>query len=135
MAAYIGGRWKDYDSMLLEWCNYDYEKTTLDRTKELQHPVPKKSEVLFASYGGGSYEGDALVIFKHDGKLYEVNGSHCSCYGLEGQWKPEETSVEALAMRKKKTDEDYCYHYLSDHDDPAYEEYWKLVSRLQKKKK
>lgn len=31
--------------------------------------------------------------------LYEVNGSHCSCYGLEGQWEEEETTVEALAYR------------------------------------
>ena len=53
-------------------------------------------DVLFASYQQGGYEGDALVLFKQDGKLYRVSGSHCSCYGLEGQWEPEETTVEAL---------------------------------------
>lgn len=57
-------------------------------------------QVLYAHYGMGSYEGDALVIFEEDGKLFEVNGGHCSCYGLEGQWKPEETSWQALAIRK-----------------------------------
>lgn len=56
-------------------------------------------EIIFAAYDIGDYQGHALVIFERDGKLYEVNGSHCSCMGLEGQWQPEETSWKALAMR------------------------------------
>lgn len=59
----------------------------------------KNAKVYLAWYGYGSYEGSSLVIFEKDGKLYEVNGGHCSCNGLEGQWKPEETSWEALDMR------------------------------------
>ena len=55
--------------------------------------------ILFAWYGHGSYDGSAFVLFERGGKLYEVNGGHCSCYGLEGQWEPEETSVEALKHR------------------------------------
>lgn len=67
-------------------------------------------EVLLASYGTENYTGDAFVLFRKDGKLFEVNGSHCSCFGLseldysgtaETQWKPEETSVEALRVRLK----------------------------------
>lgn len=54
--------------------------------------------VLFAAYDG-DYDGQALVVFRLDGKLYEVNGSHCSCYGLEDQWDPELTSHEALWHR------------------------------------
>jgi hypothetical protein len=54
------------------------------------------TNVLLASYGTPSHEGYAFVLFERDGKLYEVHGSHCSCYGLEGQWEPEETTVEAL---------------------------------------
>ena len=44
--------------------------------------------IYLAWYGYGSYDGQSLVIFEKDGQLYEVNGSHCSCYGLEGQWRP-----------------------------------------------
>lgn len=56
--------------------------------------------ILFASYDGGGYDGDAHVIFEDStGKLYEVQGSHCSCYGLEKQWNPEETSWEAIGIR------------------------------------
>lgn len=66
------------------------------------------AEILLASYSYQNYEGDAFVLFKRDGKLFEVNGSHCSCYGLSeqtwsgsttSQWEPEETSVEALRKR------------------------------------
>lgn len=53
--------------------------------------------VHLAWYGYGDYCGSSLVIFERNGKLYEVNGSHCSCFGLERQWKPEETSWDALS--------------------------------------
>lgn len=75
---------------------------------------PTEGAILFASYGGTSYEGDALVIFVQDGKLFEVHGSHCSCYGLEGQWAPEETSWAALGMRNLTG-----YEMLADHDNEA----------------
>jgi hypothetical protein len=56
-------------------------------------------EILLAWYGYGSYDGSAFVLFRDGDKLYEVNGSHCSCYGLEDQWEPEETSVAELKHR------------------------------------
>jgi len=59
-------------------------------------------DILFAVYEGESYEGSALILFNKEGKLYEVNASHCSCNGLEEQWSPEETSLEALKMRDFK---------------------------------
>lgn len=55
--------------------------------------------ILFATYGTDNYSGDAFVLFEKGGKLFEVNGSHCSCYGLEDQWQPEETTLEALKHR------------------------------------
>lgn len=59
-------------------------------------------EVLLASYSYENYEGDAFVLFRKDGKLFEVNAGHCSCHGLEGLWRPEETSIEALEHRLNK---------------------------------
>lgn len=56
--------------------------------------------ILFACYGGEGYEGAALVLFSERGRLWEVNGSHCSCMGLEGQWEPEATTLEALKLRR-----------------------------------
>lgn len=55
--------------------------------------------ILFASYGDDCYEGDAWVLFERDGVLYEVNGGHCSCYGLEGQWDPDEVNLKELEHR------------------------------------
>jgi hypothetical protein len=59
----------------------------------------KDAIVYYANYEYEDYNGCAVVVFKKAGKLYEVHGSHCSCYGLEGQWEPEETSWAAIAMR------------------------------------
>jgi len=56
-------------------------------------------EILLASYSYANYSGDAFVLFRKDGKYYEVNGWHCSCYGLEGQWEPEEANIKELLHR------------------------------------
>lgn len=55
--------------------------------------------IMLAWYEVDGYEGYAFVLFNKDGKLYTVEGSHCSCYGLEGQWSPDETTAEALRHR------------------------------------
>lgn len=57
------------------------------------------AKILFAEYEQDGYDGSAFVLFTRNGKLYEVNGSHCSCFGLEGQWEPEETLVAAIDRR------------------------------------
>lgn len=63
----------------------------------------KEINILFASYGQANYSGDAWVLFEKDGKLFEVNGGHCSCYGLEGQWdEKEEVLLEELENRLLK---------------------------------
>lgn len=71
-------------------------------TEELDKEQWKGIEVILASYSCANYSGGAFVLFKKDGKLFEVNGSHCSCYGLEGQWEPEETTVDSLKHRLEK---------------------------------
>ncbi len=65
----------------------------------------KGIEILYAHYNYEAYEGYALVIFLREGKLYEVNGAHCSCNGLDDQWEPEETSLTALMLRPNIPDD------------------------------
>jgi len=61
--------------------------------------LPSDEQILFASYGEQAYEGDALVVFLDgNGQLLSVEASHCSCYGLEGQWDPKPTTLAALGM-------------------------------------
>lgn len=95
MTSKFFGRWSDYAGMVSDFTSYEWQD---DRNK-VPEDMALEGEIILAAYGGGSYEGDAFVLFERDGKLYEVNGSHCSCYGLEDQWTPEETSWAALAMR------------------------------------
>ena len=52
--------------------------------------------VLFAAYDVPDYDGYATVVYVQNGKFYLVEGAHCSCYGLEDQWDPEEMPLEAL---------------------------------------
>ncbi len=63
------------------------------------------ADLLYAEYDNEDYDGSAVVIFKRDGKLWAVYGSHCSCDGLEGQWEPEETTWEEL-LKYIEPDED-----------------------------
>lgn len=66
---------------------------------EIEESELSNATVIVASYTYEDYSGSAMVVFRKEGKLYEVHGSHCSCNGLEGQWEPEETSLEALQHR------------------------------------
>lgn len=51
-----------------------------------------------------AWEGLLHVVYRRDGKLYWVTGSHCSCHGYEGQWSPQETTLEVLG---KSSPEDW----------------------------
>ena len=52
--------------------------------------------LLYAHYEIGDYCGDAAVIYVSDGKVYVVEGSHCSCNGLDECWDPTEMPLAAL---------------------------------------
>lgn len=58
-------------------------------------------DVVFAHYEYEDYSGNAIVILLEtsSGALFEANGSHCSCHGLEGQWELEKTSPESILHR------------------------------------
>jgi hypothetical protein len=64
--------------------------------KEFEVTLTDDVDILFAHYAYEDYNGDAFVLYRQNSKLYAVWGGHCSCHGLEGQWSPEETSVELL---------------------------------------
>lgn len=50
-------------------------------------------EVIYAQYSYECYSGHSNVVYRNGDRFYWVRGSHCSCYGLEGQWNPEEYSA------------------------------------------
>jgi hypothetical protein len=53
-------------------------------------------QIIHGEIDNEGYEGRAAILFVNDGKLYWAGGSHCSCYGFEGQWDPDETSIKAV---------------------------------------
>lgn len=71
-------------------------------TKDNDHPLHlDHARMLVAVYDTPPWHGEAFVLFEdmRDHLLYEVNASHCSCYGLEGQWEPELINRNELVSR------------------------------------
>lgn len=66
----------------------------------VREDFPKEEEILLAGYYYRDYEGSAYVLFERDGRLFEVEAGHCSCYGLEGSWEPDETTWKQLQDRR-----------------------------------
>ena len=61
-------------------------------------------EIIYGYYHDEDYSGSCFVLLqeKSSGNLFEVNGSHCSCYGLENQWELEATTIESILHRLKQ---------------------------------
>lgn len=57
--------------------------------------------IAYKSVGSWGCDSNAwLLLRRTDGAMLEVHGSHCSCYGFEGQWSPEETTAAYLLSDK-----------------------------------
>jgi hypothetical protein len=85
---------------LNEWKGQDCE--ALARAFGIDPRRLEDVELLLASYSRSVWGGEAFVLLCRDRRLYEVNASHDSQGGMEGQWEPEETLVEALRHRLEK---------------------------------
>lgn len=80
-------------------------KAHLIREYEANSDVLNDLDIVIGYESVGSWGCDSSSFFllkDKDGKLFEVHGSHCSCYGFEGQFTLEETSVDALKFRMKE---------------------------------
>lgn len=78
----------DFDSVKDVIRNYGIKESELEG-----------ATIIHADYTYEDYSGSSYVLFYKGGKFYEVHGSHCSCYGLEDQWDPEEVKVADLLAR------------------------------------
>lgn len=65
--------------------------------------------VAYMSVGDYGCDSGAFVVFRRDGILYEVNGSHCSCHGFgdqsyseygETQWQPEAVGAVSVVIAR-----------------------------------
>jgi hypothetical protein len=85
---------------LNEWRGGDLD--TLKRVFGIGARQLAGTEVLLAAYCRDNFGGEAFVLLRRDGRLYEVNATHDSTGSFVGQWEPEETFVEALQYRLNK---------------------------------
>jgi hypothetical protein len=84
---YAGGTEEEIRNHIAE--SYETDRQSLD-----------KYDILIAYQSVGSWGCDSsaflLLRDKETGELLENHGSHCSCYGFEGQFEPEQTTIEYL---------------------------------------
>ena len=82
-------------------------------------------EVIFAIYNYHCYDGDAIVIYRNRQQYFIVEGCHCSCHGLEGQWY-------AKTYNKKELKEVIKVKKFYEFDDvkPLIEELKKYVEEI-----
>jgi hypothetical protein len=80
-----------------------WNKAGIIEAFEIDPKLLKGMEILYAAYECDGYECDAMVLYRdRAGHYFEVYGSHCSCYGLEDQWEPEETTLASLKLRAER---------------------------------
>ena len=97
-------------------------KAHLVREYEANSDVVNDLEIVIGYESVGSWGCDSSSFFllkDKAGKLFEVHGSHCSCYGFEGQFDLEETYVEALKFRVDESKYGSVFHtggYDTDSD-------------------
>lgn len=59
--------------------------------------------IAYKSVGNWGCDSSAFYLARRGNDVFEVHGSHCSCYGFEGQWDEEEIpSAEALLARAER---------------------------------
>jgi hypothetical protein len=74
-------------------------------------------EILFAAYEQAEYDGHSVVLFERNNILYLVEASHCSCYGLEGLFKPEEVDWGMVITLNSNS---FCWSFDPDANSALY---------------
>lgn len=102
----------------------EFEIDNYERWTSTVEAFKKRYIILYADYEYENYSGDAYVLgfdkeMGEKGTWFEVHGSHCSCYGLEGQWEPEYYNTlqdlkNMLAKRNWYAEKPYAYEARSN---------------------
>ena len=97
------------ESEIIEHLVNNYSRTADSSDDEYYNHKEESSKKLdgmsvilaYESVAGSGEYAESFFLLKRnsDGVLFEVHGSHCSCYGFEGQLDLEETIPAALKYR------------------------------------
>lgn len=82
--------------------------------------------IAYESVGSWGCDSSSWFLLRDDatGELYEQSGGHCSCYGFEGQFDLEPTTLEHLKSEK-------FYMGVGGYDDYADEHIAKVKAYIQ----
>ncbi len=64
-----------------------------------EEDLPEELIPIYGVINTGSYDADAKILLVNPitKEFYSIHGSHCSCYGFEGQFTPELCPIQYLA--------------------------------------
>lgn len=109
-----------WEDVVLEFTGSRYKDENEKKDLLKDYPEPK---VLYANYDNDSYDGEALVIWTRNRRYYLLQGSHCSCYGLEEtgfdpiEYKSKTEFYKALVKMK----------YLRPMDNETFQDFLKKI--------
>jgi hypothetical protein len=95
MKEYLGS-FEDWQDVRRQFSDASYYHKS---EGNLQIDPVEEPDHVYAYYDREGYEGTAKVAYyiAAENKFYTVYGTHCSCYGLEGQWEPEPYDPDIFA--------------------------------------
>lgn len=104
----------------------------LQKEPQRLEKLQQQFKIVFADYTYEDYSGDSYVLGydKIEGRWFEVHGSHCSCYGLEGQWEPEyyeswDILSKVIAKRYSQQEEMDWYFYRDTASSKEFKQFLK----------
>jgi hypothetical protein len=97
--------------------------------KDFKITIPSSYKILYANYYYGNWEGSAYVLgyCTKRKEYFEVHGSHCSCYGLEGQWGEEWWSDKDVLLQAIEKRVAANRNWRSDHNVDGGDEFVKWL--------
>jgi len=82
---------------------FDYgEPDADDKAKVAKYLEDYNIVIAYESVGSWGCDSASYFLLQHKetGEFQEFSGSHCSCYGFEGQFDPQEATLEYLKSDK-----------------------------------
>lgn len=99
------------EERVLQHLSEEYAASDEDRAKL----IGKKVHIAYECVGSWGCDSASFFLLEDEqGNLFEIHGSHNSCYGFRGQLDLEATSVKALQYRAKNRDLFQTGGYMED---------------------
>lgn len=94
---------------------FDYGDATDQEQSDLLKELESYSILIaYEHVGSWGCDSSSYFLMKKDDKYFEFSGDHCSCYGFEGQYDPEEATIEYLNSDRFSF---YCGGYDDNSDE------------------